>query len=427
MNRPITRRALISAALTLVSADALGRRRDRDRGIGGTGGPSARVEPTGGDRGIGGTGVIGTIRRFGSIVVNDMRIGYNALTRVQIDGREATQAELRIGQVVQTLATADGAGFATARIVITSEVVGPIEAVTQGGLVVLGQRVATGFVDARSLRKGEWIAVSGLRDLNGVIHASYIQRRDESLAQVAGPVRLRNGVARIGGLALTNLDPALEGRRVLARIGRLDGKPAIVSVTPDPERAALPDVRHFSIETYVARSGGELRMGSGLTAAAASPSWPSAQTRAVIALTVNADGGMTATAERPAPAPEMTPADSTPQQSGASSGKPAHHDARDHKHKGDRHKGHDKGAEAGDAAPRVDDGMSRQPDSAAPSPGHRVTPDASDARSAPAGISGAASDPWTGRNTAPAAPTQQPHFDRNFDSFHNGGGGHHRR
>ena len=43
-----------------------------------------------GDRGIGGTGVIGTIRRFGSIVVNDLRIAYPEDVQVHIDGTPAT-------------------------------------------------------------------------------------------------------------------------------------------------------------------------------------------------------------------------------------------------------------------------------------------------------------------------------------------------
>ncbi|PJI51852.1 hypothetical protein CTI14_52480, partial [Methylobacterium radiotolerans] len=45
-----------------------------------------------GDRGIGGTGVIGTIRRFGSIVVNDLRIAYPPEVEVRIDGTAATCA-----------------------------------------------------------------------------------------------------------------------------------------------------------------------------------------------------------------------------------------------------------------------------------------------------------------------------------------------
>jgi len=408
MNKTISRRALISAALTLVVGDAFAGRRDRDRGIGGTGAPGAVIEPTNGDRGIGGTGVIGTIRKFGSIIVNDMRIAYPASVDVEIDGRSATAADLRIGQVVQTVARTDGDGLVTRRIVVTSEVVGPIEGMANGRLIVLGQQVATDFVEARNLRKGQWIAVSGLRDLNGVVHASHIQRRDDSLAQVAGPVKVKKGVARIGGLSLVNLNPALAGRRVLASVGRIDGKPAVIAVTPDPERVALPKVRQFSIETYVARRGGELCMGSGLTAAAPSQSLSTAQTRAVLAVTVAPDGGLTATTQRPVADPETTtPTDGAPRQGGAS--KPAHQDAGHEKAKG--HEGHA-------VKTRADDHRSTSHDSASPSASSRSL------------------DAWYGRDSGSGAPQTshpmpQTHVEQPvnpFDPFrHNGHGGKHGR
>ena len=333
MNHPISRRILISAMFALFGADALARRRDRDRGIGGTGFPMF-VEPEG-DRGIGGTGVIGTIRRFGSIIVNDMRIAYPAGAAVEIDGRATSSAELRIGQVVHTVAATDGAGFVTDRILVTSEVVGPIERLAHGRLVVLGQSVTLDFVDASGLRKGQWIAVSGLRELDGVIAASYVQRRDDLLAQVAGPVRVKNGVARIGGLPLVNLDPALAGRRVLATVGRLDGRPAAISVTPDPELASMGNVRRFSIETYVRRKGGELRMGNGLAVVASSQTpFSPAPARAFVAVTVNADGGLTAAAQSPAAKPQTTtPLDSAPKPRDGASGKPDERDGKGDKKK----------------------------------------------------------------------------------------------
>jgi hypothetical protein len=333
MNHPISRRILISAMFALFGADALARRRDRDRGIGGTGFPML-VDPDEGDRGIGGTGVIGTIRRFGSIFVNDMRIAYPADASVEIDGRATTSADLRIGQVVHTVATTDGAGFVTERILVTSEVVGPIERLAHGRLVVLGQSVALDFVDAGGLRKGQWIAVSGLRELDGVIAASYVQRRDDSLAQVAGPVRVKNGVAWIGGLALVNLDPALAGRRVLATVGRLDGRPAAISVTPDPELASMPNARRLSIETYVKRKGGELRMGNGLAVVASSQTPASAPTRAFVAVTVNGDGGLTAAGQAPAAKPQTTTRlDRAPTPRDGASDKPGERDGKGAKRK----------------------------------------------------------------------------------------------
>ncbi len=42
--------------------------------------------------------MIGTIRRFGSIIVNDLRIAYPKDVAVRIDDAPATAADLKIGQ-----------------------------------------------------------------------------------------------------------------------------------------------------------------------------------------------------------------------------------------------------------------------------------------------------------------------------------------
>ena len=94
--RRLVLRLLAGAALS--PGRAVAQEAPRDQGIGGTG--ARPTEPPGqgvgqgvgqgtgeGDRGIGGTGVIGTIRRFGSIVVNDLRIAYPDDVTVRIDGR----------------------------------------------------------------------------------------------------------------------------------------------------------------------------------------------------------------------------------------------------------------------------------------------------------------------------------------------------
>ena len=80
-----------------------------------------------------GTGVIGTIRRFGSIIVNDLRIAYPPEVEVRIDGAVARAADLKIGHVVHVVARPEGGGLATRRIDVTSEVVGPWRRSRRGG------------------------------------------------------------------------------------------------------------------------------------------------------------------------------------------------------------------------------------------------------------------------------------------------------
>jgi len=93
------------------------------------------------DRGIGGTGVIGTIRQFGSIVVNDLRIAYPPNVAVIIDGIAKSSAAMRIGHVVEVVAQRRQDRLSTQRIVITSEVIGPVETVSSTTITVLGQTV----------------------------------------------------------------------------------------------------------------------------------------------------------------------------------------------------------------------------------------------------------------------------------------------
>ncbi|PXW65489.1 DUF5666 domain-containing protein [Methylobacterium sp. B4] len=237
-----------------------------DRGIGGTGARPSEEENPGGDRGIGGTGVIGTIRRFGSIVVNDLRIAYPADVRVRIDGVPARAADLKVGHVVRVVARDAEGGLSTRAIDVTSEVIGPVEAVARGRLTVLGQSVATaGIAKAKTFALGERVAVSGLRRPDGTIVASLIEPRPEAPARLAGPVRRgRDGSLRIGGLRLDGLAPALVGRRTLVE-GEAGAAGLRVVAVRDLSRPFPAGLTRASIEAYVARADGGLRLGSGLS------------------------------------------------------------------------------------------------------------------------------------------------------------------
>lgn len=236
-----------------------------DRGIGGTGAQPSEEENPGGDRGIGGTGVIGTIRRFGSIVVNDLRIVYPADVRVRIDGVPARAADLKLGHVVRVVARGAEGGLSTRAIDVTSEVIGPVEAVARGRLTVLGQSVVTaGIARSKTFALGERVAVSGLRRPDGTIVASLIEPRPDGRARLAGPVRRgRDGSLRIGGLRLDGLAPALAGRRALVE-GEADAAGLRVAAARDLSRP-FPGLTRASIEAYVALTDGGLRLGSGLS------------------------------------------------------------------------------------------------------------------------------------------------------------------
>ena len=82
-----------------------------------------------------------SIRKFGSVYVNGQRIAYPDDAMIEIDGARVEASDMRIGQVARLVAARRGDGWTTSRIVIVSEVVGPVERVSGKRVEVLGQRV----------------------------------------------------------------------------------------------------------------------------------------------------------------------------------------------------------------------------------------------------------------------------------------------
>lgn len=234
--------------------------RPRDVGIGGTG-----FAPDDGasDRGIGGTGFLGTIQRFGSIYVNDRRIAYDADVPVLVDGEAARAADLKVGHVVHTTALSRGGGLVTASILVESEVVGPIRAITAEGVDVLGQTIVFGKgISRRALRKGLHVAVSGLRRSDGTIVASLIAPRRPGPLLVRGvPERDPDGMW-IAGLKILGLDDSLLGRRVALRGRIVPGGFATEAAELAPAIPVSPGP--VSIEAFIRARDGRVQLGQGI-------------------------------------------------------------------------------------------------------------------------------------------------------------------
>ena len=233
-----------------------------DRGIGGTGFAPASGSD---DRGIGGTGFVGTIQRFGSIIVNDQRISYSPSASVTIDGRKASARELRLGQVVSVAAERTLQGeLRTSEIAVSHEVVGQIRSVSSSTLNILNQRIDTSLLDARSFRPGMRVAVSGLRRLDGSIVASLVETARPGADRIAGLVEADENGLWIDGLKLRDADRAWIGRRVV-----LTGHPTSSGFAATSGMVeALPVARgvsRLSVEAYLRREYDQLRLGSGLT------------------------------------------------------------------------------------------------------------------------------------------------------------------
>nr|WP_246742350.1 DUF5666 domain-containing protein [Microvirga splendida] len=208
---------------------------------------------------------MGRIRGFGSIIVNGQHVNYAPDVPVRIDGQPRTAADLKIGQVVRVVAENRNGVLATRQIDVTSEVVGPVDTTGRTTLTVLGQTVSTQALGTSGQwRRGERVAVFGLRRPDGTIVASLIERRDGGPDRIAGQVtRARNGSLGIGRLKLAGVDPALAGTRAVLEGSYANGTLQVTRTARERDLLGA-NIRRFSIEAYVERTRNGLRLGSGL-------------------------------------------------------------------------------------------------------------------------------------------------------------------
>jgi len=234
---------------------------DEKDGVGGTG----HSTPNSGDRdaaardgdGLGGTGIVGIVTGFGSVCVNGLEVGYDDATAIDSNGAAARSSDLAVGQLVVIEATGRGDRLRAERIAVRDAAVGPAFAIdaARGELVVLGQTIRVGpdapLVDRASQQPfalgdlviGDFLAVSGLRQADGVVVATRVDRVSPSdRVSVSGPLRpLASGGFGVGELRVANnaaIDANLSTRSALV-IGRFDAKAGIL------EAARVEPTVHF--------------------------------------------------------------------------------------------------------------------------------------------------------------------------------------
>ncbi|MDG1858400.1 MAG: DUF5666 domain-containing protein, partial [Emcibacteraceae bacterium] len=148
---------------------------------------------TGAPGGIGGTGIFGRIDAFGSIWVNGVEVFYDEQQNVVRQGRDGLPDRLKIGQIVAVVINEETGRAEAQSIEIIEEVNGPVENLSEGEFIILGQRVILSdqTIMDEELVAGKQIAVGGFRHADGSIIASYVAK-----PLMDGEVSLRGAVSR---------------------------------------------------------------------------------------------------------------------------------------------------------------------------------------------------------------------------------------
>jgi hypothetical protein len=280
-----------------------------ERGIGGTGAPS-RTQVA--DRGIGGTGIVGVVTGFASICVDGLEVGFDKTVPVSIDGTAATSGQLRIGQLVVVNAglppTGPNSVTQARTISVRHEVSGPIEAVDvkSNTITVAGQPVTvlpSTWVAGR-FGVGNWTIVSGLRQPDGTIVASRLDRVRAGTLAVRGKVIREHDITRIGNLVLHGPAAAAAnpGTFVLV-VGRYaDGTAEVTSMdldllSEDPVGYLALSARQVVVQAYVRVTPATVWLNNGqqFKAGAEVQGKGSGYRNAIVWLTRTADGAFVAT------------------------------------------------------------------------------------------------------------------------------------
>jgi Domain of unknown function (DUF5666) len=185
------------------------------------------------------TQTTGVVNGFGSVIVNGIHFDVTG-AQITVDGAAgAAQADLRVGMVVTVTGrvAADASTGTASRLVYESLLRGSIDE-TPGALSlrVLGQRihvdqttVFSGAAGASELRLGDRLQVSGFRDADGSLRATWVQRESGS-----GTPQLTGFVSAVAGNTITVSGLVIDISRAV-----LQGFGAAVPATGQLVRVAL--------------------------------------------------------------------------------------------------------------------------------------------------------------------------------------------
>ncbi len=210
--------------------------------------------------GVHGTGIsLGPIAAFGSVIVNGTRYDTSSAVFL-INEQTASQQDLAIGQIIRVESDENDDALLVEYV---ETVKGPIQSINlvNNTFTALGQTVqvtaTTTFDDIAlsALLVGDIVEISGMRDENQVIQASYVDKEDGALTyQVTGIISDLNATTfKVANLTVMHNDPSLVNGMLVDVIGLasdFDGATLIASdIRPgfglDPEEGEEIEVEGF--------------------------------------------------------------------------------------------------------------------------------------------------------------------------------------
>ncbi|KZL25851.1 hypothetical protein [Pseudovibrio sp. Ad37] len=123
--------------------------------------------------GILGTGIVGTITRLGSIIVNDQRITFPPDLPVKNELGPLTALQLMPGDTVAVVAALTGLNWEAKSIRRIVPIIGPVSEVKSGEtgriLEIMGTFIHVPEAIATKVKQGDWVAISGLWQAEDVL------------------------------------------------------------------------------------------------------------------------------------------------------------------------------------------------------------------------------------------------------------------
>jgi hypothetical protein len=236
---------------------------DNDGGIGGTG--IQQNNGTGGTginaNGVGGTGIVGVITGFGSLCIGELEVHLDENTPVKVDGVSTKQHQFKVGESVAIEATENNNRISAKNVHVYHQIVGPISEIdiTRKEIKVMDQKVSANPEQVKSLSKGQWVGVSGIRNNQGTIEASNITKAmNDKKAMIVGDIVQQSGKLSVNGTEVAGLASSPSSRTAVRVSGAWDGqKLNVEKVAASPAKQLVQRVDQLYIQTYLKQDAGQ--------------------------------------------------------------------------------------------------------------------------------------------------------------------------